>query len=198
MGWILQEYNDAEGSNQIAIFGNNWEAETFTPAVAHNCKKVAMTLKRTGDLAGVSYIISIKATDGGDPSGDDLISKTIDGNDIGTDDFVEVEFEFDDVTALDDGVMYAIVHRLDGGDSSHYIEGKVSGNEYADGQVERSTNAGDSWSGLTSYDYLFKEYEWEEEPSGPAIASFNGVVAASISKVGGVPWANIAKVNGVG
>jgi len=33
---------------------------------------------------------------------------------------------------------------------------------------------------------------------GPAIARFNGILAANIAKVNGIPWANIAKIDGVG
>jgi len=37
-----------------------------------------------------------------------------------------------------------------------------------------------------------------DAPSGPSIASLDGIASALINKVAGIPWASIAKINGVG
>lgn len=156
----LQEYYDAAFDNAIAVFANNWEGQTFTPSASHDCKKVALHIQRVDDLAGVSLIVGIRNTDGsGHPTGGDLTSKVVSANSISTD-YGWVEFEFDTPASLSAETKYAIVWRLDGGDSSHYLQARCqSGNPYAGGNVERSSNSGDSWTALTTYDYNFREYE---------------------------------------
>ncbi len=159
-GWTLQEHYDEAYSAAIAFHTVNWEAQTFTPATAHGCKKVSLYTHRYGDLTGVNLTVSIRNTDGsGHPTGGDLVSKTVDANSISTD-YAWVEFEFATPASLLASTKYAIVWRIDGGDGTHYIETRCqSGNPYAGGNVERSSNSGDSWTALTTYDYNFREYE---------------------------------------
>ena len=60
----------------------NWYAQTFTPQTTHSISSVILALARQpGDLPGI-VTVSIRATTGGKPSGDDLCVGTTTGNDL--------------------------------------------------------------------------------------------------------------------
>ena len=151
---IFAQFTTGDDAN-MNIFGANWEAQTFTPAVSHEINYVELWISRT-NLPG-DVTVSIRETSAGLPTGADLASGTINGNDLlTTTDVVGVNLTN---AALTGGVVYAIVVRAPGGDASNFIPWRcdTTSPPYTDGQRCLSTNSGSSWTADSTRDFLFRE-----------------------------------------
>ena len=142
-----------------SIKGDNWYAQTFTPSISHTLVLVKLELKvwSEGENPG-NIIVSIRATSGGKPTGEDLDSTFIDGS-ILTDSFVWYDFSGLFV-ALAASTMYAIVVRCDGADWLRWAS-DAGASAYAGGTECDSSDAGSSWDGTSSNDFSFEE--WGED-----------------------------------
>ena len=137
------------------IFDVNWEAQTFTPIASHQINYVELWMLRTGAPGDVT--VSIRETSEGLPTGADLVSATINGNDLSTGTMV-VSVNLTGA-ALTGGVVYAIVVRATGGDSTNHVSWRADATSppYTGGQRCLSTNSGSSWTADSTRDFLFSE-----------------------------------------
>jgi hypothetical protein len=78
----IYEYYNTGDTSVASIYGDIWDAQTFTPSVAHTITSVKLKLYRIGNGPG-TITVGIRATDvDGLPTGSDLCSGTTDGNSL--------------------------------------------------------------------------------------------------------------------
>ena len=165
-----QEYYIEGDDTDAWVHENNWYAQTFTPSQAHSIAWVKLKLSRTGS-PGTSTV-SIKATDGsGHPTGADLTSGTIDGNNLTTDS--EGAWYIISLTpyVLSASTKYAIVVRAPSGNIGNRLNWRFDGSSptYAGGNFEHSDDAGSSWTAYTGRDFMFEEWEGQGQRSGDIV-----------------------------
>ena len=153
----LFEYYNTGDNNVNSVFDPKWEAQTFTPQITHRITKVKIKIYRR-DLPGI-LSVEIRATDTeGKPSGINLASGTIDGNNF-TDDEAGAWYEVDlgAGAILYSGAKYAIVL---GNSASGWARWKVDTNSnYEGGTSLTSLDSGKTWVFCDgNYDTLFEEW----------------------------------------
>jgi hypothetical protein len=162
------------------IYGVSWYAQTFQYSEKFNLTKVSLSIYRYNSPTG-NFIVSIRKTSSGAPTGSDLVSSSISASSIST---TATWYNFSMNIVLNASTLYAIVARCPNGDSSNYIVWQVSStNLYSGGTVEISSNGGSSWSEWSSYDFKFRVY-------GCTLTSITLTFSSTISSV------NYVKVNG--
>jgi len=154
---VVHEYYRTGDDAHDEIYGNNWEAQTFTPQVNHSIGKLYLKVFRTGSPGTVT--IGIYATSGGLPTGSALVTNTINGNDLPETSPGVWQLITFAATALTGGIKYAVVISAPSGDSSNYLclRADASTPSYADGARCHSADGGSSWSEDTNQDYMFEE-----------------------------------------
>jgi len=184
----LFEYYNTGDNDVNSVVDPKWEAQTFTPQIAHRITKVRIKIYRLG-LPGI-VSVGIRATDAeGKPTGMDLASGTIDGNTF-TEDSLGAWYDIGlgSGTILSSGVKYAIVL---GNSASGWARWKVNTNsDYGGGTSSTSFDSGNTWvfcdggGGVGgAYDTLFEE--WGISLSGIVQDNFNSYTDGSIVGQGG-------------
>jgi hypothetical protein len=135
---------------------NDWEAQTFTTAVAHNLHYVKLKLYRSGTPGNVT--VAIKATDGlGHPTGPDLAVGAMNGNTLTTSSSGEwVIIWMVTPVALAAATKYAIIVEANANTVYWRRDGTVPA--YAGGNREYSTDNGVSWNTDNTKDFMFEEW----------------------------------------
>ncbi len=141
------------------INSTSWAAQTFTPQLAHKITKVGIYLTREGYPGACR--VSIRATDGaGHPTGNDLTGIDFNGNDLPTG--VPSEFYYFDLppSPLAANTKYAIVLRAPSGDGLNelWLGKDDTSPTYPRGNVQWSTDSGQSWTTYETLDFYFEEY----------------------------------------
>jgi len=103
---LFQSY-ESGGAVLIGSYVNHTMMQTFTPALQHELTSVQLYVRRFGTITDV--IVSIYTTTGGLPTGNALVSKTIDGSGWSDSDNVWAVWTFDTQITLAVGTQYAIV-----------------------------------------------------------------------------------------
>lgn len=156
----LKDYFNTGDNNGNSILGSTWCAQTFTASSSYTIGSVKLKLWKAGSPG--TFTVSIRAVDGSNhPTGSDLASGTINGNDLGasTGAFVEISLTS---YALTSGTSYAIVCRATGGSAGNYVAWRdATGDSYAGGSADYSTNSGSSWdkTPISGEDFMFETYE---------------------------------------
>lgn len=167
----------AGDNNNIAVYGVNWQAQTFTtPSENISLTDIEIYAERTGSPGTVTA--SIRATSSSLPSGADLTSGTVDGNTFDT----SPAWETIDIgdCSLNATTEYALVIRATGGDASNYIYWRQdSSGAYADGQSAESTDSGGTWAANTGRDMLFVVNFLDDNLAATGVSSGDIVVRAS-------------------
>jgi hypothetical protein len=145
---VVDQSHLSNGSNTDQFSGNAWRAQTFTPSVNHTIKGVRLMLER---ITAGTITVSIRATDGGKPTGADLCSGSVDSSFFNRYNVYDISLGAG--VALVSGTTYAIVVR-----ATTTTNWQNSGNEYAGGQRCYSSNAGVNWTADSTKDFLFEEY----------------------------------------
>lgn len=161
MATLIDYYIVNDDSNGTAISGAVWKAQTFTASQAYNISAVKLKLLRdTGTTPGI-ITVSIRAVDGSNrPTNVDLASVgTTNGNTL-PESGSEGEWRtiiFPVVTALTNGVMYAIVVRS----AANYLIWREDDTApgYADGTAAASVNSGATWTLDATDDHMFETYD---------------------------------------
>jgi hypothetical protein len=111
---LREYYASGDDTGDGAIYGNNWQAQTFTTQDAYRITSVRLKLYRSGNPGTVT--VSIRATDAsGHPTGSDLCSGTTDGNTLTIDTAGEErDISFGAGYPLAISTRYAIVVRAAG------------------------------------------------------------------------------------
>ena len=156
-----------EAYNDLSyIYEPWWTAQTFTPQTTHTLNYVKLQIARVGSPGNV--IISIKATDAnGHPTGADLTSTTVNGNNLSTTP-TWIFIPLPPIT-VNLNTRYAIVVRASSATFSnrlHWYHRYAS--TYPRGNQEWSQNSGGTWASDPDIDQLFEEgkttwgaiYEW--------------------------------------
>jgi hypothetical protein len=146
--------DDADGD----IYSDNWKSQTFTPSSNHTIKMVKLRLAREG-TAPQTLTVSIKAvTAGGDPTGADLVSGTIDTVNIsGAASWYTISLGAG--TALSLSTKYAIVVRQNGVYANRvYWRYNSTTAAYAGGTFIMSDDAGTTWIQISDADFMFQEF----------------------------------------
>lgn len=148
------ESHNSGDSADTHIYGTTWSAQTFAVITntSHTVSVVRLKLYASGTPGTVT--VSIRKTNSGVPTGEDLTSGVLDGSSITTD--TDGSFYNISVTeySLEAGVTYAVVVRAIAGTAANYIGWRYSGNTYTEGTSCSSSDSGYNWSS-GSNDYMF-------------------------------------------
>jgi len=162
---VLQDHyniNDDSASEDVGagIYDTHWEGQTFTANQDYTIKSTKIRLFATLSAAGKTVTISIRATSGGKPTGEDLCSGTINGGLLGL--AIEnadwFEADFGDGVLLSNGIQYAICARSDETGNNIYMTYDNSSPTYIGGNKVYSNDTGENWSSHGGYDMLFETY----------------------------------------
>jgi len=146
-----------QNSDQLILLAD-WGAQTFTPSITHKITSVKLYLKSTGSPTGFSIYAGIRATSGGEPTGDDLCTGTFNAGGVGAG-YGWHEFTFASPVVLQASTMYAIVCRFPARDSDRSIYwGYDSAGAYAGGIYWYSDDSGTNWYDDSDYDYDFEDW----------------------------------------
>jgi hypothetical protein len=152
---VYERYQAGDDAS-LGIYGANWEAQTFTPGIAHNINRVQLKVRRAGSPGAVT--LGIRATTANLPSGADLTSGTFDANVLPTDKDIWLIVSFASF-ALAAGTRYAIVVRAPSGDADNYLAWRadVTSPTYANGARCYSADSGASWTEDATRDLIFEQ-----------------------------------------
>lgn len=148
------------GDTNFSVWGSRWYAQTFTPSDGHTITSVKLYLARRGSPGTMT--VSIKATSGGEPTGADLCSGTINANTFDLYDiFGWQEISFGAGASLSVNTKYAIVVRAPSGTVTTddvLWKGDNSSPTYAGGNKFYSYDSGTIWTGDTGADCYFEDW----------------------------------------
>ena len=159
----LYEYYNTGDDNSVGFHSTWWSAQTFTAESDHSVTSVKLLLWHSGSIGTVT--VSIRATDGsGQPTGSDLTSGTIHGDNITTSGLGEWEDIALTSYNLIGGTKYAIVVRAPDAQLPDNLrwQGDFSSPTYAGGNMEISSDSSGNWTTYTDYDFMFEV--WSEGP----------------------------------
>lgn len=154
---LVDYYNTNDDWKLSASDSKYWKCQTFTAGQNYDIANVKLKLYRAGTPGTIT--VSIKAVDGetGKPTGGDLASGTINGNELTTDTSGEwAEITFGSPYSLMSGTQYAIVVRSAAG--SWYWRMDYTSPSYAGGQAGQSNDSGSTWGMVSSYDCMFETH----------------------------------------
>jgi hypothetical protein len=139
--------------------GTAWRGMTFTPTISHKLQVVKLKLLRTVTAAG-NFIVSIRATSNGLPTGSDLGSGSIPVSDISGSDYAVYSITLSADVTVNAGTQYAIVWRAPSlsAASNISIREKDPSTDYPGGEMIDSSNSGVTWSNNPTYDVYFEEW----------------------------------------
>ncbi len=139
------------------VWGANWFAQTFTPAVSHHISSVELRGREFGACPDYA-VLSIRATSGGVPTGEDLALGTVLASTWGGAGW-EAAIELDTPLHVTAGTVYAIVFRVPGavGAANELRWTEDNGNPYAGGTSVTSNDSGATWTAVAGTDYDFRE-----------------------------------------
>ena len=167
----LDQQNTNVTASGATFSTTTWVGQTFTPSVTGQLTSVDVDLLCSGCTDTTPDItVSIRASTGNAPSGDDLATATIPGFSSSTPTFYTATFATP--ATLTAGTIYSIVVRAES-DPSLGTYGYVfsGGSTYPSGRRATSINSGSSWTGQTN-DIGFKTYMLAGyAPSGNVVSS---------------------------
>lgn len=181
----LEEFYNTGDDSWISPTSIAWYAMTWTTTSAYNITSVKLKLFR-GGTPPANVIVSIRATDGTEPTGGDLTSGSIAGAGLLT-----TPGQFEEITltpyALSDATKYAIIVRSDTVSVSWRIDN--SSPSYGGGNGLSSADSGGGWTTRT-YDMMFEIY------SGSTPIELSGTIAASSGVSGNMVVASAIELSG--
>jgi hypothetical protein len=181
----------------VDVYGVYWYGQTFSYSEKFNLTKVSLYLHRWGSPAG-DFIVSIRQTSGGVPTGSDLASSSITASSISTG---NAWYNFSMNIVLNASTLYAIVVRCPNGGPGNDINWFRSGTDvYAGGTYVSSSNSGSSWTIDSNKDFAFKVYGYTVTQTLTFSSTISSVIYV---KVNGIDWTdytysgNTLTVNGL-
>ena len=153
-----QESYTTGDDNQELIYGNNYQAQTFTPSANHDIARVRLKLARE-QTTSYTLTVAIQGTDAnGNPDGNTLASGTYDTANIG-DSAGWHDIDLTSSASLTAGTQYAIVVSQDGQFADRVYWLYDSGDAtYTGGERQESTDGGSTWTKDENSDFMFIEY----------------------------------------
>jgi len=162
------------------VYGANWRAQTFTPEITHLISKVKLKLFRVGSPGLITVVI--KATSYGKPTGGNLCSGTLSGDDITDDTGGEwLEISLGDGHQLTKGTQYALIIKALDGDDENYlsIRADVAESTYEGGTDCGTTDSGATWDTYSGTDLMFEE--WGVGPPSATTVTWGDLAKSQIS-----------------
>ena len=160
------EYYDTGDQDTVTIYGDKWQAQTFTPSTSHFITSVKLLIYRYSTPGTLT--VAIKNVDGNDdPTGDDLCSGTTNADTLTEDTGGEWrEITMDAPYVLSSGTQYAIVVRCG---PVQYVGWRINGfnPSYSGGNQYYSIDGGDTWvmkGEPDRDDAMFEEWGTKETP----------------------------------
>jgi hypothetical protein len=154
---VVDQQNTAGTSTGTGFGTPNWTGQTFTEGITGQVTKVDFTVFCNGCTSNPNIAVSIRATSGGVPTGADLASTTIAGDNSGS--TATLTATFSSPPTLTAGTQYAlIVHPVSAPGGSGYFWIRASPSSYAGGSRVLSSDSGSSWTADSTRDYNFHEY----------------------------------------
>lgn len=142
------------------VYGTTWIAQTFTVgSSAISAMNVRLKVYRVGSPGTIT--VSIKAVDvNGLPTGSDLTSETLSGDNLTTSTSGEWRSFEIDAYSLTASTKYAIVVRATTGTSSNKLclLSDDSSPTYTSGSMINSSDSGSTWTASTGKDLMFNVY----------------------------------------
>jgi hypothetical protein len=160
----LKDYYNEGDTFEVTAFSNGWQSQIFTASDDYDAASVKLLIYRVGSPGTVT--VSLRATmDDCIPTGSDLASGTINGNDLSTDTSGEwVEITFSEPLSLVSGTHYAIVVKAEGADPSNAVKWRSdSSGDYDGGNA--ANYDGFEWIPDPDYDHMFEVYAGESAPT---------------------------------
>jgi hypothetical protein len=157
--YLLASYHSSTADN--TVYSVNWDAQSFPIVAPVFITKVLLKLYRY-NLVGTIYAL-IRATTLGVPSGANLASKSMNGNDLTTSSSGAIyTFTFDTPLLVSAG-QYAIVVAAPSGSGTKVLYWKrTTGSDgYPSGKSFFSSNSGASWREQSNADQWFEV--WGED-----------------------------------
>lgn len=152
-----QESYETGADNQASVYGDNQEAQTFTPSSNHTIARVRLELARE-QTTSYTLTVEIQGTDAnGNPDGTAIASGTYDTANIGdAAGWHDIDLSGASLTA---GTKYAIVIKQDGqyADRVYWIYDSLDAT-YTGGEKQDSSDAGSTWTKDSNSDFMFIEY----------------------------------------
>jgi hypothetical protein len=183
MATLQDSYNTGDNEN-ASCTNTDWKAMTFVAGTTYLTTSTKLKLWRDIGTTPGTVTVSIRATDGKAPTGDDLCSGTSDGNTLPELDTSAEwrKFLFSSGTTLTGNSVYAICCRSSSADPARWRMDTLSG--YSAGTIYLSGDSGANWSEY-AYDAMFETYSGDVSgSSGRGVAS-NRTVATNRGVVSG-------------
>lgn len=160
--YMYECYNTGDDDSTY-FAGVRWLGESFTVGgSAHNVSVIKLKLYIIGSPGDIN--VSIRATSGYLPTGNDLTSGIIDGNSLTTDTaglWYEIAVPMYQLTA---STKYAIIARAIAGSVGNRVYWRYATSGTYSGDSLASTNSGSTWDYDPYVDFMFEI--WNDDPSG--------------------------------
>lgn len=154
---IIQNSYMGGDDTDYDVYGVNWYAQTFNATRQYYINGAWVKVFRTA--APGTFTLSLRATLAGVPTGADLASGTLAGNQFSLNTDGEWEWlTFTDHYQLTAGTTYALVARATAGNANNYVGWRVdTAGNYPAGQGCVSVNSGVAWAALGggTRDFMF-------------------------------------------
>jgi hypothetical protein len=164
---ILFENYDVHDAADV-FQGVDWVSQGFTPSIKHTITTGKVKMGRTGAVVG-NITLSVRATAAGKPTGADIVSASIAGNDLpiiaGPDDMLFMTFDFGAGTLLQAGTVYAFVWRAPAA-VANVFHAVNSANGYGGGNSYHSGDSGATWGASTGFSTSFQDWGVVGGPKG--------------------------------
>jgi len=168
----LEEYYNTGDDDSFGAGQTVWDGQTLTTESAYTLEEVHIMVYKAGTPG--TCTLGVRATTGGDPSGADLTSGSIDTTSITTNaagEWITVDVtDYDLVTST----VYGLVLRCPSGDDSGNRlrwRGDSSSASYAFGSMKLSSDSGSSWTNYANNDFMFEMYSVDADPPATATTS---------------------------
>jgi len=147
----LYDYCNTGANSQDHFYGIYWSAQTFTASQeSYTLTSVKLLLFRVGSPGTIT--VHLRNVSDNVPTGDDLVTGTIDGNTLTTDpNGAWYEITFSSPYTLTIGTKYAIVVDAAGGTATNRGDWRKGPGGYLGGSNCYSSDSGSSWIAYATY-----------------------------------------------
>ena len=146
--------NQAAGGNNSSVWGDTWLGQTFTTGAVVAVVRVSITLAAGVGAPTGDFVVSVRSTAAGLPTGVDLASITVDASTLGVGaNVLDLEIAY----PLAAATMYAIVVKHPTGNGANFWNWTYSNvNPYAGGTYISSLDGGATWATIPAFDLTFQ------------------------------------------
>lgn len=155
---ITNDKQTSVGATGFMVFDLLWQAQTFTPTTSYRMAGAILPLSHWTPLPNDYYIIHLRKTSGGIPTGNDITYGIFHANNTPT---VPAGYSWINVTFIDSynvtaGTTYALILSSPYNDVTHnLIWQSNTANVYANGMRHYSADYGDTWTSVSTMDNGF-------------------------------------------